>query len=101
MTRLRKYILAAAAGLAVISAGAKPSVLRVPDMKADSIIVYPESVETDVNRMMNNWYLQTYTALDKDVDSRPDAVTTDQEIIDRLQSIPTTMEMPFNSVVRR
>ena len=64
-------------------------------------MVFPESVETDVNRMMQNWYLQNYTALDKEVDNRPDVATTDAELIERLQAIPTTIEMPFNSVVRQ
>ena len=50
--------------------------------------------------MMQNWYLKNYTALDKEADIRPDVATSDEEIIKRLKSIPTIIEMPFNSVVR-
>ena len=79
---------------------ARPSILSVADHCNDSTIVFPESVETDVNKMMQNWYLQNYTALDKEADIQPDVVTSDEEIISRLKSIPTVIEMPFNSVVR-
>ena len=71
-TSLKPYVLAAAAlSLAALTSWAKPSVLSLSDHSNDSTIVYPESVETDVNRMMQNWYLRTYTALDKNADSRP------------------------------
>ena len=83
-----------------LSAAADTTVLSVADHVNDSTIVVPESMETDVQKMMQNWYLQNYTALDKDVDSRPDAPVSDEELIKRLQSIPTTIELPFNSVVR-
>lgn len=99
-TSLKPYLLATAFSLAALTSWAKPSVLSLSDHSNDSTIVYPESVETDVNRMMQNWYLRTYTALDKNADSRPDVTTSDAELIERLQSIPTTIEMPFNSVVR-
>lgn len=79
---------------------ARPSILSVAEHCNDSTIVFPESVETDVNEMMQNWYLKNYTALDKEADIRPDVATSDEEIIKRLKSIPTIIEMPFNSVVR-
>lgn len=50
--------------------------------------------------MMQNWYLETYTALDKEADLRPDVETSDEELIARLKTMPTAIEMPFNSVVR-
>ena len=99
MNLLRIYLTAALA-VTTLCITAKPTILSLADHANDSTIVYPESVETDTHKMMQNWYLQNYTALDKDADSRPDVVTTDEEIIKRLQAIPTTIEMPFNSVVR-
>ena len=101
MKTLRQIALSAALCAAALCAQARPSILSLADAAADSTIVFPESVETDVNRMMQNWYLQNYTALDKEVDNRPDVATTDAELIERLQAIPTTIEMPFNSVVRQ
>ncbi len=85
---------------AAMSAAARPSVLSLADHANDSTIIYPESVETDVHKMMQNWYLETYTALDKEADLRPDVETSDEELIARLKTMPTAIEMPFNSVVR-
>lgn len=101
MKTLRHIALSAALCAAALCAQARPSILTLADAAADSTVVFPESVETDVNRMMQNWYLQNYTALDKEVDNRPYVATTDAELIERLQAIPTTIEMPFNSVVRQ
>lgn len=100
MTSLRKYVTLLCMPLAALCAQAQQSVLSVPDFPNDSTIVFPESVETDVHRMMQNWYLETYTALDRDADTQPDVVTSDEEIIKRLRTMPTAIEMPFNSVVR-
>lgn len=94
---LATLVIAATAALANAQ---QPSVLAVADHLNDSTVVYPESVETDVQKMMQNWYLQNYTALDKEADRQPDVVTSDEELIKRLQSIPTVIELPFNSVVR-
>ena len=100
MNFITKYAAIAALLIAPLSARAASSVLSVADHVNDSTIVYPESVETDVQQMMQNWYLRNYTALDKGVETRPDVVTSDEELIHRLQSIPTVIEMPFNSVIR-
>lgn len=95
-----KYLLTLCMACSAVCLSARPSILSVADYCNDSTIVFPESVETDVNKMMQNWYLQNYTALDKEADIQPDVVTSDEEIINRLKSIPTVIEMPFNSVVR-
>lgn len=95
-----KYLLTLCIACSAASLNAKPSILSVAEHCNDSTIIFPESVETDVNEMMQNWYLQNYTALDKEADMRPDVTTSDEEIIKRLKSIPTVIEMPFNSVVR-
>jgi len=79
---------------------AAPSVLSIRDSIQDKAIIYPESFESDVQRMQNDWYLRRYTAIDDRADDRADAAATDKQIIARLQSMPTTIEMPYNSVVR-
>jgi membrane-bound lytic murein transglycosylase D len=76
------------------------SVLSVRDTITDPNVVYPESFEADTHKMMQNWYLQNYTELDRDVDNRPDKPTTDDEYIQRLKTMPTVIEMPFNGVVK-
>ena len=87
-------------GVSAIMAEAKPTVLSIADHLNDSTVIYPESVETDTHKLMQNWYMQTYTALDRQAESTPDVETSDQDLIDRLKAIPTTIELPFNSVVK-
>lgn len=73
----------------------------VRDLKyeiTDTAIVFPESQQADVHRLLSNWYLRNYTVLD--TIGRPDVPATDEVITQRLQALPTTIEMPFNSVVR-
>lgn len=101
LNRLKSLIFAAtAAGMAALTADAAPSVLSLSQYSNDSTIVLPESFETDTHKMMENWYLQNYTALDADVDRKPDENVSDEEITRRLAAIPTTIELPFNSIVR-
>ncbi len=76
------------------------SVLDVRESVSDKSIVYPESFETDVCRMRDNWYLRRYAAFDDKADTRADAPASDRDIIDRLKAMPVTIEMPYNSVVR-
>lgn len=82
------------------SAAPRPVPALLNLSQADSTIVFPESFETDTHKMMENWYLRNYTALDADVSQKPDAEVSDEEIIKRLGAIPTTIELPFNSIVR-
>jgi len=99
--RFKKLTLSATfATVAIASLSAAPSVLSLSQYDNDSTIVLPESFETDTQKMMENWYLQNYTALDAEVERKPDAEVSDEEITRRLAAIPTTIEMPFNSIVR-
>lgn len=78
-----------------------PSLLDIKDsLHTSSQIVYPESFETNTTKMLENWYLKNYAILDRDADSRESIRATDEQIIARLASLPTVIEMPFNSVVR-
>ena len=100
MNKPIKILIALALGATAAPAFAAPSVLSLRDSIHDRAIVYPESFETDVRKMQDNWYLRRYAALDDKADSRTGTQATDAEIIARLQSMPTTIEMPYNSVVR-
>lgn len=75
--------------------------MNVRDLRyeiTDTAIVFPESVHADVHQMQQNWYLQNYTILD--TVGTDDIPATDDVMISRLQLMPTTIEMPFNPVVR-
>ena len=87
------------AGSAVTSF-AGPSVLSIKESIEDDAIVYPESFETNTTELMKNWYLQNYIVLDKDAEMKNDVPTSKEDYIERLQALPTVIEMPYNSVVR-
>lgn len=87
-------------GLSLL-AGAAAQAINVRDLKyeiTDTAIVFPESTQADVHRMQQNWYIENYTALGSPADGSGDM--SDSTLISRLQSMPTTIEMPFNPVVR-
>lgn len=97
MRRLRHII---ALSLTLLAANGA-SALSVRDLKyeiTDTAIVFPESTQADVHRMEQNWYIENYTALG--VPSAEVGDMSDSTLIHRLQTIPTTIEMPFNPVVR-
>lgn len=87
-------------GSAVIGAAAA-NILSLAETITDDAIVYPESFETDTRAMMQNWYLRNYAELDANVDATADVAVSDEEIERRLAAMPTVIEMPFNSVVRK
>lgn len=76
------------------------TILDIQHTISDPNLIYPESVETDVDKMMNNWYLRNYALLDSMTDYRKTVNATDAEIIDRLSKIPAEIELPYNSIVR-
>lgn len=98
---MKKTILALAllAG-ASLPAMARPTVLTLKESIKDSTIVYPESFETDTHELMKNWYLRNYTVVDKPGAELGDVPTGDEEFISRLKTMPTAIEMPYNSIVR-
>ena len=78
------------------------SVLDLKHSLEDSKIIMPESVETDVHKMRHNWYLQTYAQTDSLADFRGENVDfPDEVIVERLQKLPTSIELPYNDLVRR
>lgn len=78
----------------------KHSILSIKETITDTAIVYPASFETDTREMMNNWYLQNYAILDKDVEKRSVGNVSDAEYVRRLKAIPSVIELPFNQIVR-
>lgn len=76
---------------------------NVNDIKTtitDSSIVFPESYETDTQKMLEGWYMRNYTATDDSYRTREDVPATDAQLRDRLSKLPTVIDMPFNSIVR-
>ena len=99
MNIFAKLTLSVLVATGVCTAYAAP--MSVRDLRyeiTDTAIVFPESMQADVHKMQQNWYLQNYTILD--TIGSPDIPATDEVMIQRLQLTPTTIEMPFNPVVK-
>ena len=79
----------------------KNNILSLKNSITDDDIVFPESFDTDVHKMMTNWYLQNYTVLDADVENKSYGEVNEETYIRRLAAIPSVIEMPYNQVVRK
>lgn len=99
MKIISKILLSVAALGATFSANAD-SVLSVSDDTMTPSIIYPQSFETDVKKMQENWYLQNYTVLDYDADSRDSGDFSDEVLLERLSKLPNIIEMPLNTPVK-
>lgn len=101
MNRIIRHTLGALT-LLLLSPAAEAANIR--DLRyeiTDTAIVFPESTQTDVHLMQQNWYISNYTVLEHASESAGEqAPLTDEVLTARLQSMPTTIEMPFNQVVK-
>ena len=100
---LRRIILTACCfGVATLSpvfAAPKNNVLNVKTDIDPSKIVNPESFEVDVDEILNQWHVKRYTTLEKDVLNRKTKTFTDEEYRERLERMPTEIDMTYHPVV--
>lgn len=96
-TLIATLLLAAAFPAAAANS---PSLLAMSDTMHVDPIFLPESYQADTRAMQEGWFLSNYAALDSEADTRPDAEVSEQEIINRLQRLPYSIEMTYNSIVR-
>jgi membrane-bound lytic murein transglycosylase D len=82
------------------SQAARENVLDLKHCLTDSTIIYPQSFETDSQKLLENWYVRNYTSVDDSHSKTSDVEVEDEVIIRRLQQMPTIIEMPFNDVVK-
>lgn len=100
----RKTILLTIALLsssAADSFAANPNVMDLKTSITDDAIVFPETFEQDTQKLLEGWFMRNYTATDDSYTSKKDVDTSDEVIMQRLASMPTVIEMPFNSIVRQ
>ncbi len=97
---MKKTLITILLGCASVVALADPSILTIKESITDNAIIYPESFETDTDEMLQNWYLQNYTVLDEGSVKASPGDMSDEVIKERLSRIPTTIEMPFNQIVK-
>lgn len=99
--RFKSLVIMSLAALTLFAANdKKKSILSLKESITDNDIVFPASFETDTKAMMENWYLQNYAILDKDVENKNIGEVDDAEYIRRLKAIPSSIELPYNQVVR-
>lgn len=99
---IASFLLMSAAATAAFPQQRKASVLDISRDITDNAIVFPETYEADINKLIEGWYLKNYTSLGTGNNATTaDVETTDAEIIKRLQALPAIIEMPFNKVVRQ
>lgn len=105
MTKHRLLTLLLAATLTTVTLTAAPreknNILSLKNTITDDDIVFPESFDADVHKMMTNWYLQNYAVLDADVENKSYGEVGEETYIRRLAAIPSVIEMPYNQVVRK
>ncbi len=80
---------------------ANPNVMNLKNSITDDAIVFPETFEQDTQKLLEGWFMRNYTATDDSYTSKKDVDTSDEVIKQRLASMPTVIEMPFNSIVRQ
>ena len=101
---MKRLIISVALGciLTGISAQTHQSgnVLDLKHSITDSSIVYPESFETDTQKLLESWFVKNYTATDDRYAREGDVNVSDAVIIQRLSALPNVIEMPYNQVVR-
>ena len=105
MTSKRLLTLLFTTALATVTLFAAPreknNILSLKNSITDEDIVFPESFDTDVYKLMSNWYLQNYAVLDADVENKSPGEVGEETYIKRLAAIPSVIEMPYNQVVRK
>ena len=100
----KKFLILLFSGMlssGVVCAVEKHNILSVRDVLVDTTSVAPNSFDTDTEALLQNWYLQNYAILDEDVENKSAGEVSDEMYIERLSKIPSTIEMPYNSEVRR
>ncbi len=99
--RFKSLVIMSLAALTIFAANdKKKSILSLKESITDNDIVFPASFETDTKAMMENWYLQNYAILDKEVENKDIGEVDEAEYIRRLKAIPSSIELPYNQVVR-
>lgn len=100
---MKRYLLGFGAILVTFGIYAQNEKGNVLDLKhsiTDEAIVYPESFESDTQKLLESWFIKNYTSTDERYIDQPDVVVSDEVIISRLGSLPNVIEMPYNKIVR-
>ena len=74
------------------------NILSLKESITDNAIHYPSSFESDTKEMMESWYLRDFDF--NSSYSTNTGTVSDRVYKERLQKLPTSIEMPFNQIVK-
>lgn len=86
---------------ALCASAQAPATAEAKDTITDRAIVPPESFDFDTYNIKQEGYMRRYADLDSIGRRKTVAAVTDEVYIDRLQRLPTVIDMPYNDVVRQ
>ncbi|MFA6873029.1 MAG: transglycosylase SLT domain-containing protein [Bacteroidaceae bacterium] len=65
-------------------------------------IELPQSMTADIDSILNEWHTKQFVKIDSSYEAFDESASfTDKEYIERLQAMPTIMEMTYNPTVRK
>lgn len=100
MNTLYKFICFTAVAVSAATYSYADSVRDVSEASQKPSLIMPQSFETDTQKMLEDWYLKNYTALDYEADDYKGQELSDEVLVERLGKLPTVIEMPLNTPVR-
>ena len=100
MNTLYKFICFTAVAVSAATYGYADSVRDVSEASQKPSLIMPQSFETDTQKMLEDWYLKNYTALDYEAADYKGQELSDEVLVERLGKLPTVIEMPLNTPVR-
>ena len=78
------------------------SVSSLQDTITDNNMVIIESLVNENDSILSNWYLQKFTNIDSTcISSNQNIDYSDSVYIERLSKLPTLIDMPYNSIVKK
>ncbi|MCQ2064830.1 MAG: transglycosylase SLT domain-containing protein [Bacteroidaceae bacterium] len=97
---MRKLFITITCFIAAMTAAAQDRAAAVPDTAATAVDL-PESFSYDVDSLMDAWFARQYLTFDEDCfESSANPAVSDEEYARRLASLPTIIDMPYNSITR-
>ena len=97
---MKKLFIAITCFIAAMTAAAQDRPAALPDTAAQAVDL-PESFSYDIDSLMDAWFAKQYLTFDEDCfENSANPTVSDEEYARRLASLPTIIDMPYNSITR-
>ncbi|MGL5937948.1 MAG: transglycosylase SLT domain-containing protein [Phocaeicola sp.] len=98
----RFFLLLLNLGVTVLLYAQKEITIRSNNGEAEEIIELPEGLQSDVDSLYWDWQSKNHIILGAGCQSMPNSTSvSDSVYIDRLDRIPSVIELPYNEVVKK